>query len=304
MYLLSTVALYLTVLSGITLLFQYINAGFPDPVSPNYGLAGQVRWFVAMLIVVFPVFLWTARTLRKERDAVPEKGEIKVRKWLVYLTIFLSAILMIGDLVAVVYNFLDGELSARFYLKALVVLVVAGGVFGYYYYDLRRKAGESAAKLNMFSWIASLAVLAIAVGAFFVVGSPSTQRNIRFDEQRLGSIQNLTYAVEQYYAAKEALPSSLNDLNVLGGGYPMKDPETSALYEYRKTGDLSYELCANFALSSQEIEKYEHSYERIFPAGGDWSHGVGRSCFARTIDPDILNQRYPGTKPMPMPVLN
>ena len=88
MYLLSSVALYLTVLSGITLLFQYINAGFPDPVSPNYGLAGQVRWFVAMLIVVFPVFLWTARTLRKERDEVPEKGEIKVRKWLVYLTIF------------------------------------------------------------------------------------------------------------------------------------------------------------------------------------------------------------------------
>jgi len=45
-----------------------------------------------------------------------------------------AALVVIGDLVALVYNFMGGDLTARFVLKVGAILVVAGAVFGYYRY--------------------------------------------------------------------------------------------------------------------------------------------------------------------------
>ena len=39
-----------------------------------------------------------------------------MRKWLVYFTLFISAITIIVDLMIFVYNFLDGELTVKFFL--------------------------------------------------------------------------------------------------------------------------------------------------------------------------------------------
>lgn len=293
MYLLSTVALYLTVLSSLVLLFQYINAALPDPANPNWGLAGQVRWFVAMMIVVFPVFIWTTRTLRKERDAMPEKGELKVRKWLVYLTLFLAAVLIIGDLIALIYNFLNGELSVRFYLKIFAVLVVGSAVFGYFFYDLRRKPGESAKPLSLISWSAVVAALVIIVAGFFVVGSPMKQRAIRLDQQKLEELRNLRYPIEQYWAAKNSLPETLEDIRSLTSAEMMVDPENGKQYEYRRVADLRYELCADFNLTSADAEQYEYGNVIREPDGFTWEHGAGRQCFERSIDPELVNQQFP-----------
>jgi uncharacterized membrane protein (DUF106 family) len=59
-----------------------------------------------------------------------------VRRWLTYLTLFVSAGVLIADLVTMVYNVLGGELTTRFVLKVLVVGAIAGGVFWYYLTDL------------------------------------------------------------------------------------------------------------------------------------------------------------------------
>src|SRR3989344_2315824 len=133
MYLLSALALYVSAVAAITLLFQYINASFTDPANPNYGLSDTVRWFTALLVIIFPVYLWTARTLAKERDREPGRSELKVRKWLLYLTLFLAAGLIIGDLVAGGYNFLNGapsedERLAGDYLQRRAVLADQGAV--------------------------------------------------------------------------------------------------------------------------------------------------------------------------------
>ena len=46
---------------------------------------------------------------------------------------------MLGDSIATIYALLTGDLTAQFVLKALVVLVVAGGIFAYYLRDLREE---------------------------------------------------------------------------------------------------------------------------------------------------------------------
>jgi hypothetical protein len=98
---------------------------------------GAIRWSLSALIVAFPVFLFLARLTSRELRRDPAKRGSIVRRWLTYLTLFVSAGFLIGDVMVLVYNVLGGGLAIRFVLKIVVVGVVAGGAFGYYLADLR-----------------------------------------------------------------------------------------------------------------------------------------------------------------------
>ena len=66
-----------------------------------------------------------------------------VRRWLTYLTLFVAAIVLVVDMITLVYNLLGGELSVRFLLKVLVAAVIAGSIFGYYLWGLRREERDA-----------------------------------------------------------------------------------------------------------------------------------------------------------------
>ena len=66
-----------------------------------------------------------------------------MRRWLTYLTLFLAATVLIGDMTVLVYNLLGGEISLRFLVKSLVVGAIAGTIFGYYLWDLRREENQA-----------------------------------------------------------------------------------------------------------------------------------------------------------------
>lgn len=130
--------LYLAAFSLGSLVFELIDRTWPDGARPNYlHYSDQaIRWWVSMLIVSFPVFLsvawWTGRAVKID----PTKRASKVRRGLTYLTLFIASCVLIGDVTTLIYNFLGGELTVRFILKVLTVGVIAGGSFGYYFWDL------------------------------------------------------------------------------------------------------------------------------------------------------------------------
>ena len=131
MHLLSIVTLYVSVVSFIALLFQYVNVLFPDQLNFYYTSAlNTIRQSTASLVVVFPVYILVSWLLGRDFAREPGKREIKIRKWLLYLTLFIATITIIVDLVTLVYNFLSGELTVRFLLKVMAVLIVAAAVFG------------------------------------------------------------------------------------------------------------------------------------------------------------------------------
>ncbi|MBI5732522.1 hypothetical protein HY967_00995, partial [Candidatus Jorgensenbacteria bacterium] len=93
--LLSIITLYLSAISFGTLLFQYINIHFPDPSIYGYEpYRGPLRLALATLVIVFPVFLWVSRFLNKEIEKMPEKAELRTRKWLLNFTLFATAIVI------------------------------------------------------------------------------------------------------------------------------------------------------------------------------------------------------------------
>ena len=140
LHLLSIAALYTSAGSFIALVFQYINIYLPDPLSGDYYLSGvysTIRWSISSLIVVFPVYIWSMWYLSKLYKKSPDKKDLRIRKWLVYFTLFAAGLIIIGDLVALINNLLSGELTIRFLFKVLTILFVTGSVFGYYLWDIK-----------------------------------------------------------------------------------------------------------------------------------------------------------------------
>jgi len=292
MHLFATIALYFSVWSIIQLLLQYISVLFPDPLNPYFDPGSTVRWSMALLVIIFPAYCWVSRFLRRDLIAHPEKSEIRARKWLLYLTLFLAALLIIGDLVTLIYNFLEGEITTRFFLKIIAILIVAAAVFWYYLRDLRMNASSSDARMTLFARVAMAIVALIVVGGFFVVGSPFRQRLVRFDNQKAGDLQNIQWQIVSFWQKKEALPQKIEDLRDDISGYvPPRDPQSGEAYEYQPTGALSFRLCANFNTSSSGSSANKVSPERIPMEGGgtseNWRHGEGKVCFERTIDPAL-----------------
>ncbi|WP_313319051.1 DUF5671 domain-containing protein [Stenotrophomonas sp.] len=129
-----------------SLLFQLIEYVLPDAADADWQrlrLDGGIRWAISALVIAFPVFAFVARRVSRDVDRNPIKRLSPVRRWLTYLTLFVAAIILIGDLTALVFNLLGGDLSLRFVLKVVVVGAIAGTVFGYYLWDLRQEERDA-----------------------------------------------------------------------------------------------------------------------------------------------------------------
>lgn len=291
LHLLNIFTFFLSIISFITLYIQYISALFPDLLNFYYtSMANGVRWSTSILVIAVPVYILTSWLLGKDLASDPARRELKLRKWLTYFTLFISAVTIIVDLIMFVFSFLSGELTIQFFLKVFVVLLVAGAVFGYYVWDLRRKKLKSKAP-KILAWVLSFVVLASIVWGFFIIGTPAEQRERRFDEQRTSDLQMLQNQIISYWVKKEALPQSLSSLedNISGFIVP-KDPGTDQAYEYAVTDELSFELCADFKTSTSDFgldgraDKYFYVYDSFQQ---NWSHEAERTCFSRTIDPEL-----------------
>ncbi len=282
-------AIYTSAVSLIALLFKYIETVFPDRLEPYYDpYSGSIRFAIASLVVIFPLYIFLTKSLNRDLRIHPEKKELWIRRWLIYLTIFIAGVAVVGDLVALINTFLGGELTVRFILKVLVVFVVALAIFGYYFLDLKG-VWERNAKLSLrIGWFSLVLIFIVIFSGFFIIGSPETQRMLRFDRQRVEHLQNIQSQIVNYWQTKGKLPETLDNLSdpLVGFTVP-RDPKTDAPYEYRRISELTFVLCADFRLESASYPKPaipRAFYQDVFEA--NWEHGQGKQCFERTIDPE------------------
>lgn len=286
-HLLAIATLYVGVISFTTLCFQYINVKFPDLLNLYYsGALDTIRQAMAALIVVWPVFILMSWLIQRDIKADPDKHNVGIRKWLLYLTLFVTSITIIVDLVTLINYFLNGEITTRFILKVLVVLGVAITVFWYYLWDLRTEAPWKSKLPKVTAVVTSVVVVGTIALGFVFVGSPMEQRQLRIDSQRTTDLSSLQSGIVDYYARKQVLPKSLAELSdPLTYFVVPVDPETGAAYEYAAKDMFTFELCATFAKESDIDPDTTKPYVVNDPYSQNWIHGVGRTCFERTIDP-------------------
>lgn len=285
--------LYATLVAVVILLFRVINVAYPQITNGYYYNPQNISFQVATIIVFFPLFLGLSWLLQKSLKGASEK-DFALRRWLSYLTLFIAGAVIAGNLVSILYTFLDGqELTTAFLLKALVLLVVSGGVFAYFLQDIRNKL--SSGNRNIWRIASSVFMIGAIILGFSVLGSPMNQRLARYDLQKLEGLQSIQWQLVNYYQQKESLPESLSEMNdPIGGWTEPIDPQTKGSYEYERTGPLSFNLCANFnkenlAGVSRDGITMMTSYapSPIGKGGENWSHPAGKHCYQRTIDPEL-----------------
>jgi hypothetical protein len=280
----STLAIWTSALGSM--LFRFIEHWYPDPVVLPHAdnLRSAVTWQMASIAVAFPIFLLVMRTILVEARNQPERLQSGVRKWLTYIALLLTAGGVISDLICFLDYFLTGELTARFLLKALTVLLICAAIFLYYVGSLKwGKETDLAPAKNQslkFGAGAAVAVVVTFCVGLGLTGAPSAQRRVEADNRRTEDLEAIAYSLRSWSARPEAatslelLPATLTELQGKGiNSSQMSDPETKAPYEYRPLSATKYELCATFSEPSEE----ERTPRRVF-----WYHGKGRTCF--TLD--------------------
>ncbi len=267
------VSLYAVTIAFINLVFSVIGRAFPDMITNGYywSQGSEISMPVATLIIVFPIFLILSRFVYKSYIESPDKKNLSIRKWLTYITLFIAGVILAGDLVTVLYKFLDGQdLTTAFLLKALTVLLVSGFVFGYYLQDIRERVSSNQRKFWAMG-VALIILISIILG-FAVIGSPRTQRQLRMDQETVYSLDNANWQVINYWQVNGMIPDSI----------PSLTPEI----DYKKTGNMTYELCATFNHSNQyRGGNMGWVVGPKMPGVVDWSHNVGYHCFEMQIDP-------------------
>ena len=130
-------------------------------------------WATSMLAVSYPVYVLVSWIIGRGFKTDLAGREVKIRKWLWYITLFIAAMTMIIDSVTIVFNFLKGDLTIQFFLKLLVILATAAAVFGYYLWDLKKREIVSNLPKKL-AWIVGAVVLASIGYGFVLAGSLST----------------------------------------------------------------------------------------------------------------------------------
>jgi hypothetical protein len=286
------VTLYVSIVALISFLFTVINIALPQ-VNEFYRQNSGLAWSMSVFIIAYPVLVYLMFKTNKYFIEFPAKKELAIKKWFTYLTIFLTALTIAIDLIVLLYTFLQGEqITLRFILKILVVVVVALTVFWVALKDLKGNFLGHSSILKKTFLIVSIVIVALISVGFYFNGSPQQARLALEDNQRVSDLQYIQTEVVSYWDRKGALPTSLNDLNdPLNYVSVPVDPETMIQYEYSVKSPLSFEICANFKTVSND-DLTQAQTKQMYPNEEYFTHTEGRNCFERTIDPELRKPNY------------
>lgn len=296
------VALYWSVIAFVNLAFNYIDFTFPNPLMyyPTDPYQSGIGFEMASLIVLTPIFLTLMRFIRRDMEKDPTRADIWVRRWALYLVLFVAGIAMAGDLIVLLNAFFSGEaLTVSFFLKIAIVFLVAAVGFMHFiadvwgYWKLFPQRARSVA-------IALGVLVVFTVGSgFFVVGTPQQARLALFDEQKVQDLQQIQSRVIYIWQQKGTLPGTMSQIaDPLSGFTVPTDSQTGAAYEYSTIGAKVFTLCATFNSlggSSGQVRGQANVQSLMQDS---WLHNAGHVCFERTIDAQL----YPPLNKQGVPI--
>lgn len=136
--------LYLSIYSTVSLLFTFLDhylpdglGQAPDTLSGYRPIGDAIRWNIASILCLVPLVAWSARIIR-QAIAETKQRIPRIRLKLIYLTIFIGACVMLGNVTCFLYYFLSGELGLRFMLKVMILSTLVAGLFASYRVEIKQ----------------------------------------------------------------------------------------------------------------------------------------------------------------------
>jgi len=135
--------LFATLIHLVILGFGLLDRQFADPANfqswnadPEENLSG-LRFSLATVVVTFPLFLVFSWLGVKEGARRPESLQTPVRRLFLWLTLLVAAVSILGNLIALLFFYFEGQLQLLTLLKMGLLLLLALSVFTYYLLVLR-----------------------------------------------------------------------------------------------------------------------------------------------------------------------
>ena len=136
-----------TLVHLVILYFGCLDRSFPDPANPQFwnldseeGLSGH-RFSLAAVVVTFPLYLVVAWLAVRQEGRRPPASAAPIRRGFQWLTLLVSGMTILGNLIALLFWYFEGQLQWLTLLKIGVLLVLASSVFSYQALLLRREGG-------------------------------------------------------------------------------------------------------------------------------------------------------------------
>jgi hypothetical protein len=284
-YLLSLVALvFMSVATGV-IVFQIINQQLVDALNNALPSHEALKVAISAVIISVPIFYWLTYLIRKALKKGDLSADAPIRRWLTYFILFVSAVVGIVWLIMTINSWLSGELTGKFILKTLTVLIITSAIFTYYFYDIKRGKGFKPVIIRIYL-IGSLAlVAAVFVASFFFVESPQAARDRQHDQAVVNDLNTLDGAINNFYNSNnKKLPAKLSDLANMSTSYYLPasafvDEVSGKAYDYKVVDAVHYQLCASFKVSSKVLSQNKSYFE-----DARWQHDVGAKCFNRQVE--------------------
>ncbi|GEM_PF-918955 len=206
LYLVSFISVGFLVAGIIISFFQAINKFVPDDFldrDSSYFDNDIMRFGLSALIVTIPLYYGILYLLNKKlkRDEIP--ADSLVRKTITYLALVAFFGMTLGSLVGLVYNYFDGELTARFVFKTFIFLLTSLFFFGFYFWEIRRSTFSSRLFLRFFIASMVLAIVSLVLG-LFVIDSPSLTRIKKTDKELIRRMENAGRSVNGKYRNEDS----------------------------------------------------------------------------------------------------
>ncbi len=290
----SLISLYISIGALINLLLNIITILYPDSAQMPYeytNATSSIRYTIALLVVFFPTYITLTRLVNNVRRT--ESGTyLTLTKWLIYLSLLVGGGVILGDFVAVLLSFLNGELTIRFVLKALAVFIITSAAFGYYVLDARGYWHQHERNSIIYGAVVSVLVVIALIIGYMHIETPGQVREKNIDSTQIFDLMTIQSRVQSYVLLNGKLPTTTKDA-FLGLEEPLA-PEGRAPYTYTVVDTNKFKLCAEFAHATTPGEYPTYSSplptEPYFDAmtvknPDDWNHNEGAWCFERAINP-------------------
>lgn len=279
------------------MVFQLVNKHFGTMlIGTSYFNEGLLKTGIASALIIGPVYFFVMFVLHRKYKTGELNHKSGVHRWLTYLMLLISALSIIGSLIALISGFLNGDYTANIILKIITIIAIAGCIFGYYFYDLKRDDYSSRSLVSLItgSIVAAVLIIFVVLG-FFNVTNPATARLQKIDFQTISAINNVYSMIVGNYQTSGSLEQVLDLAPLLSSSAP----DAYKAVTYRLIDKEQFELCGEF-LAQAAVSDYSYSGDIIWG-----NHKAGKVCHTYNIKTElqknygILEKAMPSTVNQP-----
>lgn len=144
--------LYVSAVAFIIMIFNLLDVTIPDATREYWSDEWSyttIRSTLSTVVVFFPLYLVFTWFIHQDVSCGKIVVGGGVERWLTYLTLFVIVMTILIDASALIFWFLEGEMTMRLLLKAFVLFAVMCGAFAYVWWGATKWSTKSLAEANV-----------------------------------------------------------------------------------------------------------------------------------------------------------